>query len=157
WLKRGKTLDDEWTMYPIGEEPTVHRVKVADIDGSGKPAIILAPLMGRGSSQKANWMDGRPVRLLAYRIPKDPVKGPGVREVLNDNLHVVHNIGPTTDGDGKPVIWCASYEGVTVLARDGAKWVSRHAGAGNQANPKGNRGASEIKVGKLKSGRHYVA
>jgi hypothetical protein len=157
WLKRGKTLDEEWTMYPIGEEPTVHRVKVADIDGSGKPAIILAPLMGRESTQKANWIDGRPVRLLAYRIPKDPVKGPWVPEVLNDQLHVVHNIWPTTDGDGKPVIWCASYEGATVLTRDGARWVSRHAGAGNQANPKGNRGASEIKVGKLKSGRHFVA
>src|SRR5262249_42744056 len=75
----------------------------------------------------------------------------------NDQLHVVHNIWPTTDGNGKPVIWCASYEGATVLARDGARWVSRHAGAGNQANPKGNRGVSEIKVGKLKSGRHFVA
>ena len=157
WLKRGKTLDEEWTMYPIAEEPTVHRVKMADIDGSGKPAIILAPLMGRDSTQKANWMDGRPVRILAYRIPKDPVKGPWAPEVLNDSLHVAHNIWPTTDGASKPLIWCASYEGVTVLANDNDKWISRHTGAGNQANPMGNRGASEIKVGQLKNGKHFVA
>ncbi|MFL5340228.1 MAG: FG-GAP repeat domain-containing protein [Gemmataceae bacterium] len=155
WLKRGKTLDEEWTMYPIAEEPTVHRVKVADIDGSGRPAILLAPLMGRDSSAKANWMDGRPVRILAFPIPKDPTKGPWVPRVLNDQLHVVHNIWPTTDGG--PVIWCASYEGVTVLANRNGQWFSRHAGAGNQANPKGSRGASEIKVGKLKNGRHFVA
>ena len=158
WLKRGKTLDEEWTMYPIAEEPTVHRVKMADIDGSGKkPAIILAPLMGRDSTQKSNWMDGRPVRILAYRIPKDPVKVPWAPEVLNDSLHVVHNIWPTTDAASKPLIWCASYEGVTVLANDNGKWISRHAASGNQANPMGNRGASEIKVGQLKNGKHFVA
>src|SRR5262249_5444889 len=29
WLRRGKTLDDEWEIFPIWEEPTVHRVRVA--------------------------------------------------------------------------------------------------------------------------------
>jgi hypothetical protein len=157
WLKRGKTMDEEWTMYPIVDEPTVHRVKVADLDGSGKPQIILAPLMGRESTQKANWMDGRPVRILSYPIPADPVKGPWKSVVLNDGLHVVHNFWPTTDGSGKPVVWCASYEGVTVLGRQNGKWISRHAGAGNQDNPKGNRGSSEIKVGRLANGQHFVA
>ena len=47
WLKRGQTLDQEWSLYPIGNEPTVHRVRQADIDGDGKPEILLAPLMGR--------------------------------------------------------------------------------------------------------------
>jgi hypothetical protein len=60
-------------MYPICEEPMVHRVRVAQIDG--KPHIVLAPLMGRDSTKERNWMDGRPVRILAFPIPKDPVKG----------------------------------------------------------------------------------
>src|SRR5215218_9946022 len=54
WLKRGKTLDEEWSIHPIAEEPTVHRVRVADIDG--KPHIILAPLMGRDSTKEKNWV-----------------------------------------------------------------------------------------------------
>src|SRR5262245_22674499 len=33
WLKRGKTLDEKWTGYPIGEEPTGHRRGFADADG----------------------------------------------------------------------------------------------------------------------------
>ena len=158
WLKRGKTLDDEWTMHPIAEEPTVHRVRTADIDGSGKPAIVLAPLMGRDSSAKNNWMDGRPVRILAFPIPKDPVKGPWKPVVLNESLHVVHNIWPEPRGKGKSdMILCASYEGVTVLGPLWGKWSSWLIGAGNQANPNSNRGASEIKVGKQKNGRHYIA
>jgi hypothetical protein len=158
WLKRGKTLDEPWTMHPIGEEPTVHRVRLADIDGSGKQAIVLAPLMGRDSSAQANWMDGRPVRILGYPIPKDPIKGPWTPVVLSDSLHVVHNIWPVPQGIGKPdSIWAASYEGVNLIQRQEEKWHTTRLGAGNQANRKSNRGASEIKVGKLKNGKQYIA
>ncbi len=52
WLKRGQTLDEEWAVYPIADEPTVHRVKIADVDGTGRVSIVLAPLMGRDSSAK---------------------------------------------------------------------------------------------------------
>src|ERR1043166_1467261 len=74
WLKRGKTLDDAWSVYPIDSEPTVHRIRFADIDGDGKKSLISVPLMGRGSSAKNNWTDGSPLRVTAYRIPKDPTK-----------------------------------------------------------------------------------
>src|SRR5215217_1861088 len=40
WLKRGKTLDEEWTVYPIAEEPTVHRVRIANINDA--PAIVVS-------------------------------------------------------------------------------------------------------------------
>jgi hypothetical protein len=156
WLKRGKTLDEEWSIYPIGEEPTVHRVRVADIDGSGKPAIILAPLMGRDSSATANWVDGRPVRILAYSIPKDPTKGPWSPKVLSEELHVVHNFWPMTRSDNSIEILAASFEGVSTIAQEGGKWRTTHIGEGNQANPKGSRGASEIKMGRLKGGEQFI-
>src|SRR5262249_12031148 len=57
WLKRGKTLEEPWTVYPIDTEPTVHRIRFADVDGDGKPELVVGPLMGRGSSAKSNWMD----------------------------------------------------------------------------------------------------
>ncbi|HKW86645.1 MAG TPA: VCBS repeat-containing protein, partial [Nitrospiraceae bacterium] len=66
WLKRGKTLDERWALYPIGTEPTVHRMRFEDLYGEGRAKLIVAPLMGRPSTQKRNWMDGLPVRLLAY-------------------------------------------------------------------------------------------
>src|SRR5436309_10919847 len=134
WLKRGKTLDDPWTLYPIGEEPTVHRMCFADLDGQGL-SLIVAPLMGRNSTQKNNWMDGSPVRILAYRIPKDPVKDRWVPEVVSENLHVVHNFAPVPGSDGKGAgmdILTASYDGIHLLSRDGDKWASHKLGAGNQ-------------------------
>lgn len=159
WLKRGKTLDEEWSVHPIGEEPMVHRVRTADIDGSGKKAIVHVPLMGRDSTKEANWMNGRPVRVLAYKTPKDPVKGPWEPIVLNEELHVCHNFWPVAPAKkGAPDdILITAYEGVFLLRHDGTKYVAEKKGAGNQDNPKSNRGASEIKLGALKSGKQYVA
>jgi hypothetical protein len=158
WLKRGKSLDEPWTVYPIGAEPTVHRIRFADLDGDGRPELIVAPLVGRNSTAKKNWMDG-PVRMLAYQIPKDPVHDRWVPEVLDESLHVVHNFWPIQSARGRGMdLLCASYEGVTLLRPDPlGKWSRRQLGEGNQANPKSNRGSSEIKEGKLKNGTRFLA
>lgn len=159
WLKQGKTLDEPWTLYPIGEEPTVHRIRWADLDGSGKPKLLLGPLMGKNSTKNNNFMDGAPVRMLAYAIPKDPTSDRWEVEVLDEkNLHVVHNFWPIPAGDRKGMdVLTASYEGVGLIKRDADKWAFQHIGAGNQENPKSNRGASEIKMGRLKNGARYIA
>ena len=160
WLKRGKTLDDPWTLYAIAEEPTVHRIRFVDLDGDGKPALVVAPIMGRDSTKDKNWMDGAPVRLLAFRIPKDPTRDRWTPEVLDESLHVVHNFYPVPAGDGKGKgmdLLTASYEGVNLFSRDGDKWVKHLIGAGNQDNPAGSRGSSEVKRGKFKSGMPYIA
>ncbi len=158
WLKRGKTLEEPWTLHPIGAEPTDHRIRFADLDGNGKPVLLVVPLVGRNSTSKNNWMDGS-VRILAYRIPKDPVHDRWVPEVLDESLHVIHNFWPVSSARGKGLdILTASYEGVSRLTRDpSGKWVVQHLGEGNQANPKRNRGASEIKQGQLQNGRPYIA
>jgi len=158
WLKRGKSLDDEWSIFPIGEEPTIHRVRTADLDGSGKRVIVHVPLMGRESTKEANWMDGRPVRVVAYPVPKDPIKGPWEPLVLNEDLHVCHNFFPFPVAKGQAEdIMVASYEGLFQLHREDKKWTATKVGAGNQANPKSNRGASEVKVGQLKGEQRYAA
>ncbi|HEV3078506.1 MAG TPA: VCBS repeat-containing protein [Gemmataceae bacterium] len=159
WLKRGKTLDEPWSLHPIGNEPTVHRIRFADIKGEGKVRLLVGPLMGRDSSAKNNWMDGRPVRLLAYKIPQDPVHDRWEPEVVNEELHVLHNFWPIASAGGKGLdILCASYEGVNLLSHDvSGKWNRRHVGEGNQINPPSNRGSSEVKQGKLKNGQTFIA
>ncbi len=158
WLKRSKSLDDSWTVHPIDMEPTVHRIRFADIDGKGKSALLSVPLMGRGSSAKANWVDGAPLRVTAYRIPKDPIKDRWMPEVLDESLHVAHNFWPIDAPmrKGKDVL-VASYEGVSLLSVFDGKWKRTHLGLGNQDNPKSNRGSSEIKQGKLKNGKKFIA
>jgi hypothetical protein len=171
WLKRGKSLDDEWTMHELPcDEPTVHRVRAFDVDGDGKSEIVHVPLHGKGATPKGNYTDGRPVRVIALKIPaKDPEKKENwTTQVLSEELHVCHNFCPwyysiegrpstvkpvctPTEGDERliPGILVTSYEGVYVIGRENDKWITRKLGEGNQANPKGSRGASEIKYAKL--------
>ena len=136
WLKRGKTLDEEWTVHPIGEEPTVHRVRMADIDGDGKAGDRRRPA-ARPRRDREGQLDGRPAGAdLAYPIPKDPVKGPWKPKVLSEELHVVHNFWPMPRAAERRSIFAASYEGV--IARSEPRWqVDDH------ANRRGQPGQSE--------------
>jgi hypothetical protein len=158
WLKRGKTLDEPWTVHPIGAEPTVHRIRFADLDGDGKPELIVAPLLGRVATAKQNWMDS-PVRLLAYKIPAEPFHDRWVPEVLSEELHVVHNFWPIPSPNHKGMdLLTASYEGVNRLSKDATgRWQRELLGRGNQERPHDRRGTSEIKMGKLKNGQPYLA
>jgi hypothetical protein len=152
WLRRGKSLDEPWEVHPIPcDEPTIHRVKVADLDGDGKPYVIVAPLMGRDATHGNNWMDGRPVRLLAYKVPADPVKGPWTPVVLNDSLHVVHCVTPVALGRRKGLdLLTASYEGVSLIGRDEAgHWVQNKLHGGLQQTISGPRGSSEVAMGQV--------
>jgi hypothetical protein len=156
WLKRGKSIDDEWTMRPIPcDEPTVHRVRAFDIDGDGKPEIVHVPLQGRGATAKGNYTDGKPVRIMAYKVPKDPEKPENWKPmVLSEDLHVCHNFWPVfsrVKGREHPNcdILTTAYEGVFLLSHNDGKWNTLKIGTGNQANPSASRGASEIKIGEL--------
>src|SRR5215831_16731633 len=54
-------------------------------------------MMGKDST-KPHFMETA-LQVLAYKIPKDPVKGPWVPEVLNEEMHVAHNFR-SDDGQG---------------------------------------------------------
>jgi hypothetical protein len=155
WIRQGKA-DALWDVHPIAEEPTVHRMNFADLNGDGKSELIVAPLMGRGT--KAPDWNQSGVRLLSFAIPEDPVKGPWKSEVINDDLHVTHNFQVTDlNRDGQSDIVIVSFEGVHLLERgkDG-KWARTRIGVGNQETSP-NKGASEIKHGQLSGGKEYIA
>ncbi len=170
WLRRGKTLDEKWTVIPIGTEPTVHRIRWADFDGDGRAELIVSPLMGRGTT-KPEYAE-RGVRTLRYPIPKEPTTDKWEAEVINDDVHVSHNVWPTADitKNGKMALLIASFEGISLLERSGlhgaktgdasqsapGDWKRTLIGAGNQ-QAKPNRGASEIKSGRFSGGHDYLA
>lgn len=156
WISPASSADGRWEVHAIGEEPTTHRMRWADLDGDGRKELLVAPMMGRNAT-KPLWMD-TPLRLLAYQIPADPAHDAWQPRVISEELHVCHNLWPTDlDHDGQTDILLASFEGVTLLTRgqDG-KWTSKRIGAGNQDNPEA-RGASEIKHGRLAAGADYIA
>lgn len=155
WIT-GKSPVGKWSVHRIGEEHTCHRINFADLDGDGRQELIVAPLMGKGA--KAPHWNEAPVRITAMTVPSDPVAGPWEAKVLCDDLHVTHNFQVTDfNHDQKPDIVIVSFEGVHLLEPTKAgKWQRTRIGAGNQATSP-NKGASEIKHGKLASDGDYIA
>lgn len=158
WLEH--TESGPWIYREIANEPTTHRMNWVDIEGSGQPHLVVAPLKGRGSRPPG--FDQTPLRLLAFKPGKHPTEETWDRSVLSDQLHVMHNFDITDlDSNGRLDLITASYEGVNWLrfADSGAatsKATLKQLGSGQlEAAPK--RGASEIRRGKLADGRSYIA
>jgi hypothetical protein len=156
WLGRDKS--GAWQRHEIAyEEPTLHRIRWGDVLGSGSSQLIVAPLQGKGTKGPI-WGNGSPVRVQVFRVPSDPVTASWPSEVADDSLHTIHNLQVVdVDGDGRNDVLLAAWEGVFVLRRDATgKWSKTKLGTGNQESSP-SKGASEIKLGRLKDGRRYIA
>jgi hypothetical protein len=152
-LQRPDDLSKPWTPIKIDEEPTMHRMRVIDIDGKGRKELVCSPLHGRDATGP-EWWKGNAASLYILRRPANPFKEPWKREVINSELHITHNVWPLDwDGDGKEEILAAAYEGIFLFkkAADG-KWAKQQIGAGDPEK----RGAGEVKVGRLPGGKRYI-
>ncbi len=157
WLRQPEKSEAAWSLFPIGSEPTLHRIRWADVDGDGKRELVVAPLQGRGT-KGPDWSVGNGVRLELYRIPPNPTKDPWPVELIDQSLHTLHNfLVVNFDSDPADEIITASLEGIFLFDRgsDG-KWSKQKLGEGN-TEENGISGAGEIKLGKFRSGKRYLA
>jgi hypothetical protein len=141
---------DTWTAREIDRIPTSHRLRKADIDGSGKPVVISAPLTG----PEATAPDYRGHTPLVYYRPGEWKR----RVISEENSGVVHGIYIVDwDGDGRDQILTASFTGIHLfkLGKDG-KWTRTGIAKGDPAEwPKS--GSSDVAVGKLGATRFLAA
>jgi len=151
WLSRGKSLDDPWRVHSIGRESWTHRMRFGDILGTGKPQLIVSPL---------NKTQGEGVRVLAFEIPKKPASEPWEISVIDESLNAMHNHWTgDLDGDKQTDLITASMEGVFLFQKDKSGKLLRARigeGAPGPAEPQ-KSGAGEIKVGRFKDGRPFIA
>ena len=156
WIRRTGDPNAEWQLHPLGNEPTTHRMRWADTDADGRSELIVAPLHGRGTSGPQHWI-GNGVRLLALTPSENPESAPWGQEVVDDSFHIVHNFWVLNfDADEPQELLVASYEGLHLLDRgaDG-NWIRTRLGQGFVGEA--IRGAGEIKLGTLASGKRYIA
>ena len=149
WVKQGAP-GTEWTLHSIAEEPTLHRIRWADVDGDRTPELVVAPLHGRGT-KGPDWL-GQGARILVFRPPANPATDAWPVEVADESLHIVHNLLPVDfDQDSADEVLAASREGVSLLKRGSAKspaaWSRTLVGEGSPG---------EIKMGRI-GGRRMLA
>ncbi len=129
-----------WSIREIDRLPTSHRLRVADIDGSGTKVVISAPL----TASDATPPEYRGRTPLVYYRP-----GEWKRRLIGDeNEGVMHGIAIVDwDGDGRDEILTASFSGIHLykLLSDG-HW-SRTEIAKGDPSPWPKCGASDVAVG----------
>jgi len=146
WVKQNAPgTTPAWEVFPISAEPTLHRIRWADVDGDKRLELVVAPLHGKG----AKGTEGPSARLLVFKPPANPKTDPWPMEVAGEENHIQHNFLPMNfDKDSQDEIVTAGAEGLKVWkrAKDG-KWSTTLIGEG---------APGEVKLGSV-GGRRLLA
>jgi len=139
-----------WSIREIDRLPTSHRLRWADIDGSGHKVLVNQPLTG---AQVERPEDHAHTPLVFYR------PGEWKREQIADQDEgVVHCIYVVDwDGDGRDEILTASFVGIHLYkaGKDG-RWSRTEITKGDPA-PWPKSGSSDVAVGQLDKQRYLAA
>jgi hypothetical protein len=131
-----------WSRRDIDRLPTSHRLRFADVDGTGHKVLVNSPLIGP-RAVAPDYRDRVPV--VMYR------PGTWTRERLTgDEEGVVHGILPARwDGDTtRESLLVAGFLGVHALRFDGHAWTREPVVRGSP-EPWPRSGASEVAVGRV--------
>lgn len=134
-----------WEVFPISAEPTLHRIRWADVDGDKRRELIVAPLHGPG----AKGAEGPSARLLVFRPPANPRTDSWPMEVAGQANHIQHNfLSMNLDTDPQEELVTAGHEGLWSWKRgkDGT-WARQLIGEGSPG---------EVKLGRV-AGRRVLA
>ena len=140
-LTSGDDPRQPWSIREIDRVPTTHRLRWADVDGSGAAVLVSAPLIGAGSL-RPDFRDS--LSLLWYR------PGDWERRVLTDaERGVVHGIGVAPwDEPGRDAVLSASFQGVHLHEFADGAWSRTRLTGGDPADWPLS-GASEAQAGAL--------
>jgi hypothetical protein len=138
-----------WSIKEIDRVPTSHRLRFADIDGTGRKVLVNFPLIGP-QAIAPGYRDR--VSLLMYR------PGEWKREVITDREDgVVHGIDVAAWDDGKrESLLSASFLGIHALRFGNGRWTRTRLARGD---PSGwpQSGSSDVVAGHLGPERFLAA
>jgi hypothetical protein len=151
WL--GRDTAGAWQVHAIRyEQPSLHRIQWMKLKGQDGKSLVVVPLQGKGT-KGPNWGEGNGAKVELLAIPEDPTSPDWPSQVVRDDLHAVHGFAVLNDTD----VLFAAWEGVFWSGYQGLNsWEGAKLGEGNQLSLP-NKGASEIKLGRLKHGPAYIA
>ncbi len=157
---QGPGLDAPWTFRPVADVPSIHRLRWGDLDGDGRPDLVVAPIFGPAAAPPA--YDQDPASLSAFFPGADPKAGRWDRRLLA-RRPVIHAIEVLPPGPGSRATTIYTADNLGVMRYrigpgkddlDRIAGVPAIPGAAGQA-PK--RGSSEVHLGRLADGREFLA
>jgi hypothetical protein len=153
---QGGGPDDPWTVRPIADLGSIHRLRWGDVAGDRRPELVVAPIFGP-KAHPPDYLD--PARLTLFLTGDEPKSGRWKAEVQGTRP-VVHAIEVRDlDGDGRDEILTADNLGVALLdlrrpPSSRGPFLGLIRGAPGSP-PK--QGSSEVHLGKLADGRRFLA
>jgi hypothetical protein len=163
----GLASSAEWRLSPIGKLPSTHRLRWANLDGTGHKALVDEPLLGYGAVAPSyngpapiTWFEMPETLLRGHASAHDVKPQAWASHLIDNSLTVVHGLTIVDwDGDGRDEILTASFEGVHLLHSSGhapnLTWTRTHLGEGDQKSG-AKRGAGEVGTGKV-GGKRFLA
>lgn len=154
-LKRKEDLSKEWQLHHLVDEPTVHRLRWADVNHDGKSEIVVAPIIGKGAQQPEYTQ--APARQFVLYPPNNPMKEKWQQEFFDTTMHITHGMSiwnhPVLNQN---VVLVAGVEGGKQFLYRNQKWESSQLCSGAPIEV-GRTGSSEIEVGYLKKAQPFFA
>jgi len=159
WFERKGGLTPAWISHPIDREPTAHRLRWADLEGNGRSVLVVAPIMGPGSSGPTYGQAG--ARLVFYRVPDSPESDAWPKRLVDDTLPVLHGLRVYDwDSDGRDELLTASRMGVHLFRFEGEgeslRWSKTQLCSGDRDGASA-QGSSEVTVGHAADGSRFIA
>jgi hypothetical protein len=149
--RQGKSSDDAWTLQPIADVSSIHRLRWGDVDRNKRLDLVVAPIFGR-EARPPDYAG--PARLQVFLTEGNPglEKWAGSVAASHPVIHAIEVIDVNDDGNAD--ILTASNEGIDLFRGKSREPLSLTAGAPGTA-PK--RGSSEVHLGRLADGRRLLA
>ena len=140
-LRHAGNPTEPWTLTEIDAIPTAHRIRWADVDGSGEPALVVAPILNRDAENQAD-----PARLPTPLVFYRP--GEWAREsITEENQGAVHGLLPwDRDGDGQDEVLTAGRLGIHAHRLDDGRWLRAELSVG-VPEPYPDGGSSDLGAG----------
>lgn len=134
----------------IDNVPSDHRVRFADISGTGKPAIVIAPILA-GTATGFPDPDRNVTPLYVYR----PETGWKRETVSLENRGVTHGLNIQKFSGAGEAVMTSGYSGTNIHEFNSGKWVRTPLTPGLDA-PWPGGGSSDVMFGQMGRGRFYV-
>lgn len=153
-MQRQDDLNQQWILHHLVDEPTVHRLRWADINQDDQVELIVAPIIGAGA--QAPEYDQTPARQFVLYPQDHPMQKKWKQEIFDTTMHLTHGMWIWDQPNLKRIsILIAGEEGVKNFSYINQTWESEWICTGAPIEA-GRTGSSEIAVGQVNQQLYFA-